>query len=266
MDRRRTVAGLLLGALFVLPLVFLVAGSLRPPGLPPPDGFALMPERLSLDTYRFVFALIPLWKQIGNSLIVAAVAVPVTVLFASWAGFAIVTASARRRRVLIGASVVAMMVPVTALWVPRFVLVKWLGLLDTLWALMLPALMATTPFYVLIFALAYYRIPREIYEAAQLDGWSPFQVWRRVAFPLAKPAAFAVAILAFVAHWANFTDALLYLTDESRATVPLGLRALQTIEPSNFPLLLAGAVVATLPALVAFLIAQKAFFTRTLEV
>jgi len=132
--------------------------------------------------------------------------------------------------------------------------------------MMLPALMATTPFYVLIFALAYSRIPRDVYEAAQLDGWSPFQIWKRVAFPLAKPAAFAVAILAFVAHWANFTDALLYLTDESRTTVPLGLRALQTIEPANFPLLLAGAAVATLPAIVAFLLAQRAFFTRTLDV
>lgn len=266
MGRRRALVGLALGALFALPLLFIVFGSLRPPGLPPPDGFALWPERLSLDTYRSAFAFVPLSRQIVNSLLVVAVAVPVTVVIASWAGFAIVSARGRSQRLLIAVSVVAMMVPVTALWIPRFVLVKWLGLLDTLWALMLPALMATTPFYVLIFALAYSRIPREVLEAAQLDGWSPFQVWRRVAFPLEKPAAFAVAILAFVAHWSNFTDALLYISDERISTVPLGLRALQSVEPANFPLLLAAAVVATLPAVVAFLIAQRAFFTRTLEV
>jgi multiple sugar transport system permease protein len=264
--RRRAIAGLVLAGLFVMPFAFMFFASLRPPGLPPPDGFELWPERFTFETYEFVFRLVPLWRQIGNSLFVAFIAVPITVLFASWAGFAIATAPPRRQKALIAVTILAMMVPVVALWVPRFAMMRWVGLTDTLWSLMTPALMATTPFYVLIFGLAHFHVPRDVYEAARLDGWSPFQVWRRVAFPLARPAAFAVAVLAFVSHWANFTDALLYLSSEDRFTVPLGLRTLQTLEPQNFPLLLAGSVVATVPALAAFLAAQRAFFTRTLEV
>lgn len=262
----RAVAAWLLSALFLLPLVFMILVSLRPPGLPPPDGFELLPQAVSLDTYDFVFLFIPLWQQMGNSLVVAAVAVPVTVVVASLAGFALVVTRGRTQKALIVITVVAMMVPLSAIWVPRFVLFEWVGLTDSLVPLMAPALMATTPFYVLIFALAYHRIPGNLYEAARLDGWSAFQVWRRVAFPLARPAAFAVAVLAFVAYWSNFVDPLLYLNDSDLFTVPLGLRALQTLEPQNFPLLLAASVMATIPCVIAFLAAQRAFFRKTLEV
>lgn len=253
-------------ALFLLPLLFMLSGSLRPPGLPPPDGFEWFPDVATWSNYRIVLDLVPLLDYMQNSLIVVAVAVPVTVLVASWAGFAIVTATPRTRRVLIVISLVALMVPVSALWVPRFVMFRWLGLVDTFWPLIAPALMATTPFYVLVFALAYWRIPKELYEAAALEGWSPFQVWRRVAFPLGKPAAFAIAVLAFVWHWSNFVDPLLFLSSQERFTLPLGLRALQTLEPTNHPLLLAGAVIVTVPPVLAFFAAQRAFFTRTLEV
>jgi multiple sugar transport system permease protein len=261
----KVATGSIGAALFALPLLFMVLTSLRSPGLPPPDGFELLPREATWETYEFVFLLIPLWGQIGNSLLVVGVAVPVTVVVASLAGFAIAVSRGAPRRVLLIVTVAAMTVPLSALWIPRFVLFRWLGLTDSLASLMAPALMGTTPFYVLIFALAYARISTDLYAAARLDGWSPLGIWRRVAFPLAKPAAFAVAILAFVAHWSNFSDALLYLNDETLATVPLGLRQLQTLEPQNFPILLAASVIVTLPSVVAFLIAQRAFFSRTLR-
>jgi multiple sugar transport system permease protein len=262
----RTSLIVLLSLLFIGPLAFMLLGSLRAPGLPPPDGFEVVPRGLTWANFRTVFAFVPLGRQLVNSLFVVAVAVPVTVLVASWAGFAIATATPRARKVLIGLSVVALMVPLSALWVPRFVMFRWAGLIDTLWPLMLPALMATTPFYVLLFALSYSRLPTGLFEAARLENLSPMDVWRRVAWPLGRPTAFAVAVLAFTWHWANFVDPLLYLSSSERFTVPLGLRALQTLEPTNHPILLAGAVMVSLPPVIAFLAAQRSFFTRTLEV
>jgi multiple sugar transport system permease protein len=126
--------------------------------------------------------------------------------------------------------------------------------------------MGTTPFYVLLFALVYSRLPRSLFEAAAVDGLTPLQTWWRVAFPLARPATFAIAVLAFVWHWSNFFDPLIYLSTEERFTLPLGMRALATLEPRLFPLTLAGALIATIPPVLAFVIAQKAFFRRTLEV
>ncbi len=260
------MAGIGLGIVFSLPLLFMFLASLRFPGLPPPDGFELWPQNATFQTYEFVPLFIPLWRQIGNSSIVVSVAVPITVVVASLAGFALATAGRRTRTWLLVVTLVAMMVPLSALWIPRFVIFKWLGLTDTLVALMMPALMGTAPFYILIFALAYHRIPTHLYEAALLDGWSPFQIWRRVAFPLARPATFAVAVLAFVTHWSNFIDPLIYINDESLSTVSLGLRQLQTLEPQNFSILLAASVIATMPAIGAFLLVQRTFFKKALEV
>lgn len=262
----RPIAIVLLSALFVAPLAFMITGSLRVPGLPPPDGFEWLPDPLRWENYRSVFGFVPLWSNIFNSLVVVSIAVPITVLVASWAGFAIATANARTQRRLIVLSLVALMVPLSALWVPRFVMFSWLGLTDTIWPLVAPALMATTPFYVLIFGLVYARIPKGLYEAARLEGLSPLAIWRRVALPLGRPATFAIAVLAFVWHWANFIDPLLYLSSESRYTLPLALRSLQTLEATNHPILLTGAVIATLPPVIAFLLAQRAFFAKTLDV
>lgn len=264
--RTTAVAVVVLAAVFLVPLLFMVLGSLRAPGLPPPDGFELVPRGAGWSNYRYVFSFVPLGRYLANSLFIVAVAVPVTVLLASWAGFAIASATPRVRAWLIGLSVIALMVPLSALWVPRFVGFRWLGMIDTYWPLVAPALMATTPFYVLLFALAYARLPKNLFEAARLENMSPFQIWRRVAWPLALPAAFAVAILAFTWHWANFVDPLLYLTSGERFTVPLGLRALQTLEPTNHPILLAGAVIAAAPPVIAFLAAQRSFFVKTLDV
>lgn len=263
---RRSVGAIAVALVFLLPLAFLLLGSLRRPGLPPTSGFEWIPNPASWQNYQTIFGIVPMRAAIANSLVVAAVAVPVTVVVASLAAFAMVRASARVRAVLIVASVVALMIPVSALWVPRFVLFRWFGVIDTPWVLMLPALMATTPFFVLIFALAYARIPRHLFEAASLEGARPLRIWRRVALPLARPATFAVAILAFTWHWSNFVDALLYITSEERGTVPLALHALASLEATNHPLLLAGAVVAVIPPLIAFLIAQNSLFRRTLDV
>lgn len=264
--RVRSIAITLACAVFLLPLGFLAVGSLRLPGLPPPAGFEWVPRPLSWSNYRTVFLFVPLWTYMKNSLVVVAVAVPVTVLVASWAGFAIVTASARTRKVLVVVSLAALMVPATALWVPRFVMLRGLGLTDSLVSLMTPALMGTTPFYVLLFALAYSRLPRTFFEAAALEGLSPLGTWRRVVWPLTRPVTFAVAILAFIFHWSNFVDPLLFISSREHFTLPLGLRQLHSLDPTNFPILLAASVIATIPAVIAFVVVQRAFFAKTLEV
>ena len=262
--RRLAIAGLIV--LFLLPIGFMFSGALRPPGGAPPDGFDVVADDITFGNFGLVTSIIDLWDQMLNSVIVVLLAVPITVLVASWAGFAIVTGPKKTGAVLVVVSVVALMVPATALWVPRFVMFKWAGLLDSFWPLIAPALMATSPFYVLLFALAYSRIPRQLFDAAALEGLSPLRTWWSVAWPLGRPVAFAVAMLAFVFHWSNFIDALLYLSSEENYTLPLGLRTLQTLEPTLHPLMLAGAAIATVPALVAFLVGQRALFARTLEV
>jgi multiple sugar transport system permease protein len=255
----RHLVGAVLAALLILPLVFMITGSLRKTGLPPPRTPELVPSPLAFDNYSRAFDLVDIPRYLLNSTLVAAAVVPLTIVFASWAGFAIARLPGRLRRTLVGVSLVALMVPLTALLVPRFVIFKTLGMTDTYWPLILPAVMGLSPFYVLIFYWAFRQLPEELYEASRLEGLSPLLTWWRVAMPLIRPVTVAVGVLAFLFSWGNFLDPLIYLFDERKFTLPLGLRSLATLDRQDFPLLLAGAVTATVPVILAFLYVQRFF-------
>jgi multiple sugar transport system permease protein len=244
---------------FLLPLWFMVSGSLREPGTPPPRTPELVPTPLSTTSYERAFDLVDLARYTVNSLVVAGLTVPLAVLVASWAGFALLLVGGKTRSVLIGLSFAALMVPLTALLVPRFVLFRWLDLTDTWVPLVAPALLGLSPFYVLLYYWSFRRLPLELFEAARLEGMRPFSMWRRLAMPLVRPVTVAIALLAFIATWGNFLDPLIYLFDPDLYTLPLGLRSLESLDRTNYPVLLAGAVVATAPVVVAFAIAQRYF-------
>jgi multiple sugar transport system permease protein len=244
---------------FLLPLWFMVSGSLREPGTPPPRTPELVPRPLSTTSYDRAFDLVDLARHTVNSLVVAALTVPLAVLVASWAGFAFLLVAGRARSVLIGLSFAALMIPVTALLVPRFTLFRWLELTDTWVPLVAPALLGLSPFYVLLYYWSFRRLPPELLEAARLEGMQPFAMWRRLAMPLVRPVTVAIALLVFIATWGNFLEPLIYLFDPDLYTLPLGLRSLAALDRTNFPILLAGAVVATAPVVAAFVVAQRYF-------
>lgn len=258
----RAIAVTLVCFVFVAPLLVLVTGSLRAPGLPPPPAFELVPDPATLDAYRDAFDVAPVARSMANSAIVAAIFVPIAVVSASWAGFAIAMARERLRRRLITLALVLMMVPATALWLTRFVIFKTAGMVDTFWPLIVPALLGGSPLGVLLYAHAYGRIPDDLYDAARLDGMGPMRIWRRVAMPLVRATTVAVAMLAFVATWANFIDPLLYLNTQDKFTAPLTLRYLEQLGPTNWPVLLAGAAAVTAPAVLVFLLAQRWFLQQ----
>ena len=256
---RRQVPALLVALAFVLPLVLMVTGSLREPGQPPPRTPELLPDPIVLGSYGRAFELVDLGRYALNSLLVAALSVPLAVLVAALAGFAMSQLPRRATAWLVAGSLVALMVPLTALLVPRFAIFRTLGLTDTYVPLVAPALLGMSPFYVLVFYWSFRRIPRELYEVCVLEGATPFQTWRRLAMPLVRPVTAAVALLAFIFSWGNFLDPLIYLFDAELFTLPLGLKSLAQLDRTNYPLLLAGAVTATAPVIVAFAVAQRYF-------
>jgi multiple sugar transport system permease protein len=255
----RTLGALAVLVLFSAPLLIMLPGSLREPGQPPPRTPELLPDPIVFSNYERAVDLAGLGRATVNSLLVVAFAVPLSVLVASWAGFALVQLPRRLVRVVIGASVVALMVPLTALLVPRFAIFRTLGLTDTFVPLIAPALVATSPLYVLVYYVSFRQLPRDLWDACKLEGMSPLRTWRRVAMPLVRPVTAAVAALAFVLTWANFLDPLVYVYRRELFTVPLALRSLAALDPTNYPLLLAGAVIATAPVVVVFLVAQRWF-------
>ena len=267
-DRSRsTRSGLLTGqllpllvtALFLLPLLWMVTAALRQPGLPPPRSIEWLPTSPTTQNFGAVFELLPFGRYLLNSLAVVALAVPLTIITASMAGFAMALMERGSRVALVVLSVALLLVPITALWLTRFLLFSWFGLTDTLLALIVPALAGSSPLFVLLYYWAFRRISADIYETAHLDGAGVFTVWRRIALPNTMPMTVAVAVLTFILYWSDFISPLLYLRSQDLYTLPLGLRQLQQLDPTDWPLLMAGALMLTLPAVLFFLVVQHLF-------
>lgn len=258
-SRWRSVGAIVVVLAFAGPLLLLVGGSFATPGEPPPLTPELVPDPIDTGNYARAVDLVGLGRATLTSAVVVALSVPLSVLVASWAGFAMTVVRRSVARLLVAASLIALTVPVTALLVPRFAVFRTLGLTDTLVPLVAPALIGGTPFYVLVYYVAFRAVPRDLLDACSLVSMSPLRTWWQIAMPLVRPVTVAVAALVFVLTWSNVLDPLVYIYDRDLWTVPLALRSLSTIDPTAYPVLLAGAVVASVPALVVFAVAQRRF-------
>jgi len=245
--------------LFVMPIVWMIAASLRQAGLPPPQSIELIPNPIALGNYVRVFDILPWGRYLLNSLFVVSVAVPITIVVASWAGFAMAQLPDRSRRILLILSLGLLMIPFSALWLTRFVLFSAVGLVNSHAALIAPALAGTSPLFVLLFYWTFRRVPLELFESARLEGAHAFSIWWRIGLPLALPTVAAVGMLAFLFYWSDFMSPLLYLKSQSLYTLPVGLQQLRQLDRTNWPLLMSGAVLMTLPPVLVFLFLQRYF-------
>ena len=259
--RLATTGRFLLAFIYLLPLLWMLGASFHPQGVALPTTLQLLPAGFTLQNYSRIFSLLPLVRFTLNSILVVLLAVPITLVTGSWAGLGMAQLPRRAQRRWIVLSLAVLMVPGIALWTSRFFLYKQLGLLNSIWALILPAFMGSSPFYVLMFYRAFRRIPLAIFEAALLDGASVLQTWWRVALPMARPTSIGVALLSLVLYWGDFMTPLLYLQSEKYYTLPVGLQSLQQLSKSDWGLMMAAAVWATLLPVTLFILAQP-FLSR----
>lgn len=252
------VAALAMCGLFLLPLLFTISGSLRQPGLPPPLGVEWLPKPLVWKNYLELFRLLPMWRYLFNSLVIAGCGTLLTLISASLAAYGMSRQPPQARRWLLAVSVGVLLVPPTALWLPRFLIFKWLGWKDNYLALIAPAFFGSSPLFILLLYWAFRRIPAEQIEAARLDGAEAWQELLWVALPQALPGAAAVGMLSFLLYWNDYLNPLLYVNSMNLYPLATGLRQLQQLDRTDWPMMLAGAVFMTIPALIVFGLAQRA--------
>ena len=261
---KKLMAGLfalaiLIAALFILPAALAVLGSVFPIGLWDVTDWATSLFAPQWGNYRTLFQTIDGGRQLWNSLLVVILGVPVSIITSSLAGFFIVNQPQPWRRWLVVFAIVTMLIPPSAVWLLRFQVFERLGLLDTLFALIAPAFAGGNSLFVLVYFWAWSQIPIELFEAAKIDGAGFLTRWRRVALPLVRPATAAVGLLAFMLFWGSFIEPLLFIYDPQKYTLPIGLQLLNQLDSTNRPLLLAGAVVAMVPPIALFAVAQRWF-------
>ncbi|WP_223146443.1 carbohydrate ABC transporter permease [Streptomyces apricus] len=243
--------------LFAVPLVWLLLSSVMSDAeinrFPP----ALWPSGIDLDGYRYVIgnAMFPRW--FANSLIVSLVAVVSNLLLGSLGGYAFARMRFAGSRPLLALMLATMAVPFQLTMIPTFLVMKRLGLIDTLGALIVPSLV--TPFAVFLLRQFFLSLPRELEEAAWLDGCSRLGVLFRIVLPLSRPALSTVAVLTFLTTWNDLTWPLIAINHDTQYTLQLGLTTFQGQHHTRWSAVMAGNMITVLPVLLAFLFAQKTF-------
>lgn len=192
-----------------------------------------------------------------NSFFICAVITAGQLLFDSMAGYAFARKKFAGSRVLFWLVIGTMMVPVQILVVPLYIMMVRLGLVDTLWAAILPGLAG--PFGIFFMRQYMLTIPTELEEAARIDGCSELQIFFRIIMPISAPALGVLAIFLFISNWNSFLWPLLVLNSAETFTLTVGLSTLQDKHALDYGLLMAGAVVASLPMFGVFLLFQHMF-------
>ena len=249
----------LAGVVLLAPFLWMLIGSLRTPGAAIPVSPLAWPQAPGLEAYRRAFEWVPMASGLINSVTLTACGVLLSALCASFTGFAMTRLSPERQLRAVALLVVAASIPLTAIWVPRFVLFEWLGLSRSVLPLLAPALYGASPLFVLLYFVAMRRLGGEQFDAARLDGLSLPAQWWRIALPQVRPTTVAVATLAAMQFWGGFLEPLLYLESERELTAPLLLHALDLLGPTQWAVLMAGAALLTLPGLLGFVASQGLF-------
>ncbi len=248
-------------ALFLLPLLWMLHASFRPEADVFAGGFrGLFSLRgLSLDNYASAWRRAALGVGLLNSFLQVAGILGLGLLFNSLAAFALARFEFAGRRLLFGLVLVLLILPVEVLAVPLLLTVRDLGLTGgyarTLAALVLP--FAVKAFNVYFLRQHFLALPRDLEEAAVVDGAGPFRIYWSVALPAIRPALATVLVLDVLAHWSDFIWPLIVCTRAETRTVQLALANLFTQPPIQWGQILACAVLVTLPVLLVFRLAQR---------
>lgn len=211
---------------------------------------------VGFDAFADVFTKIPIWLYAWNSALVVVLVAAGQMLSAAMAGYVFAKFEFRHKKLMFALILATMMVPLQVTIVPVFMLVRGMGLADTLLALIVPAL--PTAFGTFLMRQYFMGIPTELGEAAQLDGAGPWRTFFGVYLPLATPGLAIVGILAFNYHWNEFFRPLIMTISEQNFTLPLGLVTLQgNLGTGSVSTVLAGVILSMIPALLVFFFGQK---------
>lgn len=251
---------LLAGAVtMVLPFLWTVSTSLKQLSevfVFPPRFFG---EHIMWENYLRISDRFPFGTYFLNSLKITVIAVTAQLVTSSMAGFVFARLRFKYRDALFGLYLATMMVPGQVTMIPNFIVMRYYNLVDTHWALILPALVSA--FGTFLLRQFFLTIPESLEDAAKIDGCTPFGVYWRIFVPLSKPAMATLGVFVFMGSWNDFLAPLVYINSQEKMTLPLGLAAMQGMYSTDWPVLMAGTVISIIPLIVIFLLAQD-FFIR----
>lgn len=247
----------LIAALVVLPLLWMLSTSLKPKSQWFTQDIEWIPRTFTLDNYQRLFSnpATPIGNWFFNSVFIALVSTAAVLAIDSLAAYAYARMEFPGRKLLFGLMLLTLFLPGMMFLVPNFLTIASLHLLNNWAGVVLPGLAGV--FGVFFLRQFFEGIPKELEEAASIDGANRFQTFYMIVLPLAKPALATLGILTFLGSWNDFLWPLLVLRDPKLQTLPPGLRTLQGAYSSEYGLMLAGAVIVAVPVLIIYIALQR---------
>ncbi|WP_328989688.1 carbohydrate ABC transporter permease [Kribbella sp. NBC_01245] len=247
-----------LTVVFVAPLVWMGITSFKSVGESQQTPPTIWPEDPTGRAYGEILTTggqNPVLRWAINSFVAATLHAGLVVLVASMAGYALARMEFRFKKAIFGLIMATLFVPGFVFLMPNYLLMDNLGWLDTLWALVVPG--AAGAFGVFFMRQFFLAIPRELEEVAMIDGANAWTVFTRIILPNAKPALATLTVLSFLANWNDFIWPLYVLFSPERLTLPAGLKLLQGAYTTDYPVIMTGATVASVPVLILYIFVQR---------
>ncbi|MCG5102339.1 carbohydrate ABC transporter permease [Oceanobacillus alkalisoli] len=244
----------------LFPLISLIISSFRPSTELMRDGitFSINWNELSLDNYVYIFTQAgEYWQWYGNSLIVSALTIILSLFFSSMVGYSLALYNFKGRNLIFLFVLVIIMIPFEVLMLPLYQLMIDIKLINTYTGIMLPLIVSPTA--VFFFRQYAMGLPQELMDAARIDGCTEYGVFFKVMAPLMLPSFAAMAILQGLHSWNNFLWPLLVIRSNDLFTLPIGLATLLTPYGNNYDILIAGAVMTVIPIVILFGLFQRYF-------
>lgn len=252
---------LAMAVLMIFPLVWLVSTSLKEPSkqmLWPPQ---VIPNPVYFKNYSELFVLTPMGAYLYNSFKISILSVFGVCFSSSLAAFAFARMRFRGSRVLFGILLGTMMLPYAVTIIPTFVIMKYLGWLNTHLPLIVPSFFGSA-YFVFLLRQSYRAIPQDLFDSATIDGAGFFQIYYKIFIPLGMPALVTVALFAFLGSWNDLFGPLIYLSSQEKMTVALGLTYLRGRAGTGVEkvgVIMAGAMLGVIPMLILYTYGQKYF-------
>jgi len=249
---------IVLSVTYLAPFVWQVSSSLKGLG----DVYRVPPRWLTppvWENYAEVFRVVPFGRYLLNTLLVTSAAVAGQVVTGAMAAYAFARLRWRGREVCFVLLLSRLMLPRQVTMVPQYVLFKWLGWVDGYKPLVVPFFLGGSAFYIFLLRQYFLTIPRELEEAARIDGAGHWRTFWSIIVPNAKPALATVAVLSFIARWNDLLAPVIYLNSSEKYTVSLGLTAFRSAQVGYVNTLMAAATLTLVPVVVLFFVAQRVF-------
>ena len=246
----------------IYPFVFMVSGAFKTDFEMNRHITQLIPREITLDHFHTLFESIPFIRQFLNSFFVAVVAAILTVLIDGLVAYGFTRFTFKGRGALMTAILATMLIPPQVLMVPQFQMYKNLHLFGTYVPLIIPSMI--NAFGIFLNCQIMGQIPRDLYESAMIDGYGELQIFTKIAVPLSKAGLGIQGVLTFMNTWNDFMTPLIYLNEEQRYTLPIGLMRLQSFYKISYGAPLAGALLSCIPVILILAIVGQKYFIQGL--